>query len=64
MEPSNMSDENKFNATDAVKYAVNSNPVEFENEIMKGISALVLDAIDSKRQQIAKTMFSPPEDES
>ena len=57
-------DDNKYTTDDLVVSAIQQKPVDFENIFGSLIVDRLHSAVETRKQEIAQTMFSPADEES
>jgi hypothetical protein len=52
-----------FKTSDIISFAIQQKPIEFENAFKALIHDKLVDAVDMKKQEIAKSLFNPQYEE-
>jgi len=58
-----MTEDNKYNMNDLVKFSIEQKPVDFRQAFDDLISDKLQAAVDNKKLEIAQSMFNAPEEE-
>ena len=53
----------KYNIDSLVQFAVDQKPVEFDKAFLDVVHDKLTAAVQAKKEELAKTMFSPPEED-
>lgn len=54
---------NKYNIDDLLGFSLEKKPVEFKDAFDSILGDKILDKIEARKEQLAKTMFNPPVEE-
>ena len=55
---------NKYNIRDLIAASVNEKPTEFEGIFQDLLKSRLTDAVETRKQEVAQTMFNGSEEES